>query len=226
MPNKSVNKKLYLLLFCLLTACDGFKYEKSKGYVGGKLESFSISGALYQTGEGKLLIGDNSVSYFRIMACGFGQVSCKEEVNPWYFTSSDKLDILREKVGQYVIIQYTKKRPINFVTDSDNVFVDVLTIGDKIEGTCIKRKELVYSNLMETAEITGRIVQLYKKRNEDKFNMVFQHGETRNLLQDFKTDDEQLYKCSLGFLKSAQKVKMMYHNNSGVSEILEISPAL
>jgi hypothetical protein len=179
----------------------------STGYKMGELTKFSIKGFVMKSGEGQMLLGNESTPYTK------GSGEDKQKVNPWYFSSQDKRiqQELDTNMGEYVVLGYNQARVKFPNVDTEYEITSVEELGPKQTVACVATS---YEKGAKTkaGKRVGRIVKASRKGTVIKsWELLVQQGNAGNQFKNLSiSEDEELYNCAIKYLKSGQKAKITY----------------
>lgn len=202
------NNTIPLLLgsMLLLSACcvsaDGLG-TYSTGFRFGELTKYGVKGIFISSGEGQMMLGNNSSSLSPSDESAFE--------NPWrYSVTGEKMQKrVKESLGSSVILGYTQshiKYP-NVDTDYDVTSVSSLTPHHK-EG-CITKD--YNKGIKSNTTRVGRIVKASTRGTLfNSYEVMIQMGNSGNHFKKLSITVESIYDCAVKFLMSGQKVKVEY----------------
>lgn len=199
----------------------------SDGYRMGMLSKFSVKGWVNKSGEGELLLGQDSSIAYR------GTGDSRKMINPWRFSSDkEKAAAITALAGQYVVVRYHQvvmKNPLERSTDYELMDISPVETASKPKEAC-------------TADVAGansegfrvaRVVKASTKGVANKsYEIMVQVGGAGNEFHDMSVSSEAMYECALRWLKSGGKAKIWYKqsflfnplNRSTGYDIVKIEP--
>lgn len=196
---------LFLLMFASTARSAGVG-TYSEGYRMGSLDKFSIKGMMVKSGEGRLLMGNDSTTYIKKVG------DLRITVNPWSFSSTDPgvNQQLQQHIGNFVWVYYKQARIKSPIVDTEYEVVKVSTLSPKLDKVC-KAKDYD-SGYKSDGAVTGRIVKASLKGTLiDSWELIIQQGNAGNQFTGMSiSKDPLLYDCAVEYLKSGQKVKILY----------------
>lgn len=191
---------LYLGLSFLLKD-QGF-YDYSEGYRMGTLSKFSITGIIYKTGEGSVLMGNGSSDWHN---------ADSTIVNPWKFSSS-KSSSLVEKLDGYanmpVVIRYKQYQfgPLNWETNYEVLSIDSVNTHTQIDEYATEQ-----NGSRSSGFIAGRVVKVSHKGTIKKtYEIILQTSEVGNNFRAYSTTDPVMYDKLLSCLKTGRMFTFWY----------------
>lgn len=196
-----------IVVFCAVDVRAGGAGVYSTGYKVGELTKFSVKGFVMKSGEGQMLLGNESTPY----TSGKGEEA--KELNPWRFSSMDK-DIqeqLDTNMGEYVVLGYNQARVKFPNVDTEYEITSVETLTAKLSKTC-EATSYEKGSKTKAGKRTGRFVKASTKGTMIKsWELLVQQGNAGNQFKHLSiSEDEDLYNCAIEFLKAGQKVKITY----------------
>lgn len=186
----------------------------SEGYRVGFLSKFSVKGLGRKSGEGELMLGNES-SLFQWKSGDSTRL-----INPWLFSVTDSSPELIGKISalldNYVIIKYQQSIVYNpLSSDTGYRVVDVLPVNTKGQlSPCVASNSVLNRGTGDYSDgvRTGRVVKLSNKGVVNKtFETIIQVGPNGNYFQPMSIAEEEMAKCVLQFLTSGKMAKITYH---------------
>lgn len=198
----------------------------SDGYRMGMLSKFSVKGWFNKSGEGELLLGQDSSIAYR------GSGDSKTMINPWRFSSDEaKAARINSFAGQYVVVHYHQamlKNPLERSTAYELMEISPVEAA-KPKEACTADAAGANSEGFRVA----RVVKASTKGAANKsYEIMVQVGGTGNEFHDMSVSNDAMYECALRWLKSGGKAKIWYKqsflfnplNRSTGYDILKIEP--
>lgn len=181
----------------------------SEGYRIGQVSKFSVKGLMFKSGEGQMLVGNESTPYIRTYKCG--DSTCKKTVNPWYFSATKdygpKIDPV---IGDYAVLRYTEAQVKMPNYDTPYMIKEVLSVEPDLAPKECNAVKFDKGSKSEGKRV-GRIVKASQKGHLNKtYEVQMQMGNSGNQFKNMTISDPTLYECAVKFLKSGKKVKVEY----------------
>jgi hypothetical protein len=186
----------------------------SEGYRIGMLSKFSIKGLSRKSGEGELMLGNES-SLFQWKSGDSTRL-----INPWLFSVIDSnpelINKISSMVDNYVIIKYQQSLVYNpLSSDTGYRVIDVLPVNTKSQpANCIASSSVMSRGTGDYSDgvRTGRIVKMSNKGVVNKtYESIVQVGPAGNYFQPMSIAEEEMAKCVFQFLSSGKMAKITYH---------------
>ncbi|MFA6028421.1 MAG: hypothetical protein WC969_01070 [Elusimicrobiota bacterium] len=180
----------------------------SDGYRMGVLSKFSVKGMFKKSGEGELLLGqDSSVAYD-------GTGDDRKMINPWAFSSDESQapDIQKYR-GQFVVVKYHQVQIPDFTQrETDYNLVEIAPVD-----TTAKPKTACESDVKGRDSEGFRVARIvkasYKGLNKKSYEIMLQVGGSGNEFQEMSVSSEEMYQCALSWLKSGGKATVWYRES-------------
>lgn len=185
--------------------------EYSKGYRIGQIPKFSIKGLMFKSGEGQMLVGNESTPLVITSTDSDGN-TYRKVINPWYFSVSDKAmqAEIQKVVGDYVVIGYTQAKIKSPTVDTDYEVTSVEGLSKSPNKTC---EASSWSSGSKSSGVrVGRIVKASLRGTfSNSWEITIQQGNSGNQFKAMSiSKDKSLYDCAVAYLKSGKKVKITY----------------
>lgn len=204
---------------------DGFG-TFSEGYRMGQLVKFSEKGMILRSGEGELLLGNESTPLMvqKTVPCsssGKHSHTCTRqvEVNPWKFSVDLKDQPLIQKLnannGEYVVMKYKQSIIQNpFTNDTSYVITDVEPVNRKATSAKCEAKHKADGAKSDGTRI-GRIVKIgYRGNILKSWEVQMQVGNSGSKFISMSVSEEELAKClTENYLKTGAKIKLTYNQS-------------
>jgi len=202
--------------------------DYSDGYRMGLLSKYSLKGWVKKSGEGEMLMGQDSLVAYE------GTGKDQKMINPWEFSSDPSMaPKILPFAGQYVVIkyhQYIQGNPFTRDTDYDAVEISAVDTASKPKQACANDAAAGGNS---SGFRVARIVKASSKGTINKsFEIKVQMGGAGNEFYDMSVSNEAMFDCALSWLKSGGKAKIFYkqsflynplNRNTGY-DILKIEP--
>ena len=179
--------------------------DYSDGYRMGLMSKFSVKGLVNKSGEGELLLGqDSSIAYT-------GSGDSRVQINPWRFSADQsKAAAANALSGEYVVIKYhqsTFRNPLQRNTSYEMVELSRVDTASKPKTVCEAEGRGSSSEGFRVA----RIVKASSKGVATKsYEVMLQVGGTGNEFVDMGAPTDAMYECVVRWLKSGGKAKVWY----------------
>lgn len=182
----------------------------SEGYRMGMLSKWSYKGLFSKTGEGELLMGNDSSPWIKVT--GSGDSKTRVQMNPWAFSSDEAIyNQNRSKVGNYVVIRYREVLVQFTSTGGDTKYrvEEVQELAKAAPTTPCGSQEA--SGGKSDGDRVGRVVKVSLKGTIEKsYEMTLQVGNAGGQFIEMSISDPAIYECAVNFLKSGKRVKLTY----------------
>lgn len=180
----------------------------SEGYRMGQLSKWSIKGLFSKTGEGELLVGNESGPLYTSDDEGN-----RIQINPWAFSSDQETyNRFKGMIGEYVVIRY-RQLQINLTSvngDTDYRVVDVKPVGGPKPDAC--SDPTATGGAKSDGDRVGRIVKASTKGTLSKsYEVTIQEGNSGSKFIHMSILSDAMYACALRYLTSGAKVKVTYN---------------
>lgn len=178
----------------------------SHGFRMGQLVKFSVKGLINKSGEGQLLMGNESTTWVK------GTGDDKKTMNPWSFSAEKKMyNPLKGAEGTYVWIEYDQSNIYNPMARNTDYNV---TAVQKVQPELAPKEECVdpaaKGKYSEGARV-GRIVKVSTKGTVNKsYEIIVQVGNAGGVFHEMTIQSENVYNCAINWVKSGKKVKVDY----------------
>lgn len=187
----------------------------SEGYRIGQLSKYSVKGWVWKSGEGEMLVGNESTYLEQQYSCG--DKTCTRIVNPWPFSSGTAYaDFIRNYVGDYAVIRYRQARVKSLERDTE---YEVMEVMAPLDPTALGVDSCVASEYVKGSKSAGvrvgRLVKLSWKGTFSKtYEVTMQVGNSGNQFHYMSISDgedkDEYVGCLLQMLMSGAKVKVRY----------------
>ena len=180
--------------------------DYSDGYRMGLLSKYSVKGWVNKSGEGELLMGqDSSVAYE-------GTGDSRKMINPWEFSSDSAMaSKIMPYAGQYVVIhyhQYMLNNPLKRDTDYEAVEIAPVDTASKPKAACVNDAA---AGKNSAGFRMARIVKAsFKGLANKSYEIKVQMGGSGNEFYDMSVSNQAMFDCATQWLKSGGKVKIYY----------------
>lgn len=201
--------------------------DYSEGYRMGLMSKFSVKGLINKSGEGELLLGQDSSIAYR------GSGDSRTQINPWKFSADPaKAGAAEAHAGEYVVIKYHQSTFRNPLTRSTSYELMELARVD----TSSKPKTVCEADGRGSRSEGFRVARIVKASSKGvatkSYEVTLQVGGTGNEFLDMGAPTEAMYECVVRWLKSGGKAKVWYsqsffHNpltRSTSYDIVKIEP--
>lgn len=188
----------------------------SEGFRMGQLTKFSIKGLINKSGEGEMLVGNESTPYVKTFSCG-DQV-CKETLNPWDFSVDPNNSVLIKQLndlsGEYVVLQYHQAIVRNAVSyNTSYMVVGAWPVSQSLNPATCTAKNMEAGSRSSGFRV-GRVVKVSNKGKLVKsWEAIVQVGNSGSQFIKMSIEDETMANCALVYLRSGKKVKVNYEQS-------------
>lgn len=181
----------------------------SEGWRLGGAPKFSIKGAIISSGEGTMMVGNNSSVLEERDTEGNVKV-----INPWAFSSADSR--MQKKINNWVspfaVIKYHQARLKSVKVDTEYEVVDIFEIDKSLSLTETCSTENYVKGVKSNGRRPGRIVKASAKGTLSKsWEVTIQEGNAGNKFVHMSiSEDEEMFKCAVRSLRAGQYVIVGY----------------
>ena len=175
----------------------------STGYRFGELTKFGIKGIFLKSGEGQMMLGNNSAVITPTEESAFS--------NPWRFSSTSAITQkeLKNTMGGFVTLKYEQAHVKFPNVDTDYDIKKVIPIQPPITKACTT--EDYNPGIKSNTTRVGRIVKASTKGiGFNSYELIMQMGNAGNQFKHLSVTVPSIYSCAVQFLKAGQKVKVEY----------------
>ena len=182
----------------------------SQGWRMGMLTKFSVKGIFRKTGEGELLLGNESGRLTRMV--GTGDNRREEILNPWAFSCDAALfERYRNLGGRTVAVRYRQETLNNpLAGDTSYRVEEMFPISPELrpDGGCELPGE--HSARSDGFRV-GRIVKATSKGLvNDSWEMQMQVGASGNEFHEMSISDAGMFACATAHLRAGRMVTVNY----------------
>lgn len=184
----------------------------SEGWRMGRLTKFSARSSwrrlyLFSTGEGELMLGNDSANAVWTGADG------QEASNPWVFSASrDFYEGHRELLGRLVCVRYRQimHRVTAFGGDTDYRADEIVPVADAVVGACAVEGRGARS----AGERVGRIVKVARKGSVAKsWEVTLQEGVAGNRFTEMSVLTDEMAACATSYLRAGKLAVVGYRES-------------
>ncbi len=184
----------------------------SAGYRMGQLTKYSIRGWWGKTGEGTMLLGNESGPFQIPTHTDKDGRTTYRTLNPWDFsTDVEQKGSFEGKVGEFVWIRYNQaqyKNPFKYGTNY--MAVEIEPVAQKLPQACsAPQPQGGYS----AGTRSGRVVKASLKGDFEglkTYEIILQEGMAGSKFIEMSITDPKLYECAIQWLKSGMSMKVDY----------------
>ena len=187
----------------------------SEGWRIGQITKLSFKGWIWKSGEGEMLVGNESTMLQVTERCGDSR--CTRVINPWAFsTSSTYATFIEGYIGEYIVLRYRQARIKSIKRDTEYEIMDAMAPLDAEAlaiDSCVAPD---YGKGGKSAGTrVGRLVKLSSKGTLTKTHEItMQFCNTVNKFHYMSIPDgddkSEFVSCLLQLLMSGAKVKVKY----------------
>ena len=182
----------------------------SEGWRMGMLSKFSAKGIFKKTGEGELLLGNESSPLVHVEGQGEGSRTVQD--NPWAFSCDvETYQRLRPLIGEYVAVQYRQMHLTGPLSgDTDYRIVDMKAVDPELAPRQAVLRTGDHGGRSD-GDRPGRIVKATVKGNLSKtWELQMQVGNAGTQFIAMSVTDEAMFNAAVAFLRSGRRVKVTY----------------
>lgn len=197
-----------MLGLAITAVTPAFGAEYSEGYRMGELSKLSVKGVLSKTGEGELLMGNDSAPW--VVTDGEQRIV----KNPWAFSADAKAaQRYQHMVGEYVIVHY-REIMMNMNPLGGDTNYRLISVRPVDRSQIVSPCAASAGGSKSSGQRVGRIVKVSQKGAISKTNEVtMQVGNAGGQFLDMSVSDPVLYACARNWLFSGRKVKVTYRQS-------------
>jgi len=188
----------------------------SEGYRIGQISKFSVKGFIWKSGEGEMLVGNESAPLIETYSCHDGKI-CTRQINPWAFSTGPAYaTFIDNYIGKYAVIRYKQAHVQSLKRDTD---YEVMEVMAPFDPSALSQTSCVAPDYVEGSKSAGtrvgRLVKISWKGTLTKtYEVTMQVGNSGNQFHYMSISDGEkkgkYVDCLLQMLMAGAKVKVNY----------------